>query len=904
MKRMVPLLLMAAMISFLPAAAPGDAVLVPYVFEESFESGSVGPWSSYPPSQDTAYDPTIWVKPLKVEQADNRALYREITPNYEIDYIFGVRRKVRMYVDSSGTLTFRSYIKSNREIEGVLVKFGFADGVSAEKMISFSSRQTWRDCSVRLADVLPDGGMRKLDAVAFMAVCPSADPENLLRFGIDDVRLNGMRGAEWRFTAPAVHDLDEWDDAIAGRHFAEGGKITIAGNPPFLAGSVAVTIARALTGGDEKHFRMKRSRSTGEWSVTIPLNGRSGVTAGLWRATVQASSEEKKDDSITSSVVFLVRRKDAPAENPRLLMAPCEAAKLRVTALSGRMKKILERLESSARNYRERNDYNDFNYNLDAYDDVYWLPTYGGYINAIGTPSGYIRANGLVYGVTGDQEAGDAAKNALLKMADWPSYVHPHILNQGQFTYWPVGQKLADMAVGFDMTADRFTDAGRKKVARALYSKGVTEVFKEYVRDNRVSSFTSNWIGDVTGGGIMCALAVMNDYPDKELEPYLTGMILKMNSLIMNCFDEDGGYGEGFSYLNHAMHCMNVAIPALDRMYGVRFPGKMYRCLEFVLYLWDSGANTLFDYGDTSSGVGNLSGFTHVITKTGDPFYKWIYDIRPGSGDTDLFQMDDGIPSRSPDGAKPTVKLFRDVGTAVFRSGFGHDDFTFVFRCGPFYNHQHFDQGSFWLADRGETFLREVGRSDYYDDPWYKKLVIQSGGHNCVLVNDNAESQRAGDFLRDVPAWSDYAEITDFLAFDGGGFASGRLDELYKGALEYLRRSVLYVEPRTVVLIDEIIGSPETETVNLRFPAPYRDDITIDGREARIARPSGVLTIFTAAPGKSASPSGYTTEIRKRPLTLYEFRGENAITMKARGFLQLNAGLGDGEGATFVNVMS
>ena len=502
----------------------------------------------------------------------------------------------------------------------------------------------------------------------------------------------------------------------------------------------------------------------------------------------------------------------------------------------------------------------------------------------------------IVYGVSGDQEAGDAARHALLKMADWKSFVHPHILNQGQFTYWPVGQKLTDMAIGYDMVVDRFTSAEREKVARALYSKGVTEVFKEYVRDNRVSSNTSNWIGDVTGGGMLCALAIMNEVDEKDLEPYLTGMILKMNALVEGCFDRDGGYGEGFSYLNHAMHCINVALPALERTFGVRFPEKLYKCLDVVLYQYDPGTKAIFDWGDTSSGVGSLSSFTHVITKSRNPYYKWLYERTPGRSDVDLFFMDDTLPSKSPDDL-PRVRLFEDVGTAAFRSGFEHDDFAFIFRCGPFYNHQHFDQGSFYLVDRGEVFLKEVGRSDYYDDPWYRKLVIQPGGHNCILADNNPESQVAGDILHDVPAWNTWAEITDFAEFDGGGFASGRLDPLYKGAFDYLRRSVLYVEPRTVVLIDEIDGSSSTKTADLRFHAPHRDDISADGVEATVTLPGGTLSIHTL------TPAGCTGEVVKRPMTLYEFGGEDAVTMRARGFLHQSVKL-DGGATAVVNVLT
>ena len=76
-------------------AAAQAPLLAPYRLSESFDGGSVGAWSSYPPAQDTAYDPTIWVKPLVGERATaDRALYREITPLNPVDYEFGVRKLV------------------------------------------------------------------------------------------------------------------------------------------------------------------------------------------------------------------------------------------------------------------------------------------------------------------------------------------------------------------------------------------------------------------------------------------------------------------------------------------------------------------------------------------------------------------------------------------------------------------------------------------------------------------------------------------------------------------------------------------------------------------------------------------------------------------------------------------
>jgi hypothetical protein len=85
--------------------------------------------------------------------------------------------------------------------------------------------------------------------------------------------------------------------------------------------------------------------------------------------------------------------------------------------------------------------------------------------------------------------------------------------------------------------------------------------------------------------------------------------------------------------------------------------------------------------------------------------------------------------------------------------------------------------------------------------------------------------------------------------------------------------------------------------MNLRFHAPLRKDIRVEGRSAQIERPGATLFI------KTFLPEQYRAEILKRPLSLAEFGSENPITMSARGFLQLTSELGIG-GTTFFNALS
>ena len=123
-----------------------------------------------------------------------------------------------------------------------------------------------------------------------------------------------------------------------------------------------------------------------------------------------------------------------------------------------------------------------------------------------------------------------------------------------------------------------------------------------------------------------------------------------------------------------------------------------------------------------------------------------------------------GIPEDSPFDENP-VKIFREVGTTVFKGGWEKDDFSFVMRSGAFYNHQHIDQGSFWLADKGVIFIEErhLKNSTYYDDPIYQSKLIQPIGHSTILINDNEQSQRTGDHLYHAPGFNDQAYIANFL---------------------------------------------------------------------------------------------------------------------------------------------
>ena len=143
--------------------------------------------------------------------------------------------------------------------------------------------------------------------------------------------------------------------------------------------------------------------------------------------------------------------------------------------------------------------------------------------------------------------------------------------------------------------------------------------------------------------------------------------------------------------------------------------------------------------------------------------------------------------------------------------------------------------------------------------------------------------------------------MSHFFEFDGGAFVSGRLDPLYGGKMRNLRRNILYLEPRTVVLIDEFETEEGVETVDLRFHAPVMEDISVSDGDtlAYITRPGGILTI------RNAGPESINATIFRRPMTLREISDRRPENMKKRGFLQLSVPTNKvGKKSTVVNVLS
>ena len=217
------------------------------------------------------------------------------------------------------------------------------------------------------------------------------------------------------------------------------------------------------------------------------------------------------------------------------------------------------------------------------------------------------------------------------------------------------------------------------------------------------------------------------------------------------------------------------------------------------------------------------------------------------------------------------VKFFREVGTTVFKSGWEKDDFIFVMRTGAFYNHQHLDQGTFWLSDRGSRFIEERHGSTYYLDPYYQSWYTQPVAHSTILIDHNHQSQRVGDPLVFADGFNDHAFLYHFLDGSDVAFSSGDIGKLYWGKVKQMRRNVLYLKPRTLLMLDVIRPTEEDVDVTQLYQTNHLKDIHADPLKSTIEKENNVLHIKHLYPGNVESKAVETphyiyTLLNEKPL--------------------------------------
>jgi hypothetical protein len=881
-----------------PVSSNPHVVLEPWSYTENFEDRELGAWASYPHWQDIAYDQDF--RPNEIVPGDpNISVVQKVRAFTNVDTYAGAQKLLDMYLVPGAKLSFRYYLKSNTPSEFYKVRFAAGEFGKLEFTIKNPERNKWVTATVGFNDLLTENpkiaGKDKVRiyALAFITKFPKADPDMPIFFGIDDISLSAAREAAFRFSTPEVLKLPEYAQYIPKKHYSSGDIFQLSGQWPIDAKKVTLEIV-SFTDHKKNVFRGELAKSGTSWSLK-PL--KLTFPDGLYLAKLKAADGTK--ELAATEFTLHIAPQHMAGKHPRLLFDAEEKKALDLKIKQPEFKGVYDAILKSAQEQREKNPVNSLIFDLDQFPKEDWLPTWAAWGNKIYNTGEALRLNARAYAFHGDKVAGTYVKDVLLKLSAWPNWTHPWQTNRGRFSEHRTGSWAHRVAEAYDLTYDLMSPSESSAIRKAIMTNIVDGAHRTYVYNDDITAATSNWLAMILGGSLMNMTAMYADGPETEnLEPYFTGALLKYYRFINRVVDsKDGAWGEGYGYNSYSFSNMSYSLPSLDNVFNIDLTGPLVGSYSEFIWAGIIKDKRWFDYGDSGGDMRPATFWAFLLEKRREPRLSWFYKfMKEGETYEDVIFNTKGIPEDSPFDESP-VKAFREIGTTVFKSGWERDDFAFVMRTGAFYNHQHLDQGSFFLADRGQVLLedRPLKNSTYYDDPLYQPKLIQPVAHSTILIDGNEQSQRTGDHLKFAPGFDDHAFIAGFLDGQDAAFSSGDIGRLYYDKVKSLVRNVLYIKPRTILMLDTAVPNEKDAKVTLLYQTKELEHIKA-GKDVSTITKNGVslniIHLNAAAEAKAVETPHY----------LYTLQRERHL--KKEGMLEVSASTNGLQPLIFANLLT
>lgn len=867
--------------------AEAETVLEPFTYHEGFETRELGAWAAYPHWEDTSFNEYFRTNTI-VPGDPNISIEQVVTPYSNVDTYAGAQKLLDMYLVPGSTVRFRFYLKTNTSFEFVKIRLAAGADGTIDYIVKNPPSNRWEWVEAGFDDFIIENPRMsgkdriKVNAVAVLAKLPDADPDMPFYFGLDDITIKGMRSLPFRFVEPVVGKLSEWKQYIPERCYHRGDLFILKGLWPLDAERVSLTVT-SFTDPAKTLFSTDMSADNRLWALKKPpvLDYPEGLYLGILRAF--------RGEEALSETEFTIHiaPQGMDGKHPRLWFDTKRREEIKARLNSEKFRTVADDIRNSARGLREKNPIESIVFDIDQFPEEKWLASLDGWFDRIGIWRNGVYYNTLAYTFFDDRAAGEYARDLLTAISKFPYWVHPWFIKRGQFIYYPIGEAGSEFALGYDCLYDIMTENERAVIRDGLWKNIVLGCHRGYVVNNLTTNSTSNWVSNIVSGSLMCQTAMYGDSPAETDELVLTGALLKEYNLIQNGFGSDGGYGEPNGYYAFTMDGLSEALPAIENVFGIDMSAKIDRSYTELIWAGNIKKKYTYYYGKSSGELRPLTRWAWLLPKYKDPLLGWFYNyMKSGETFMDALYETENVPREEPYEQNP-VRVFRDIGTTVFKSGWNEDDFIFVMRTGPFYNHQFMDQGSFWLSDRGSLFIerRHGSTEPYMGAVLYEPSYIQPVSHSTILIDHNSQSQRTGDTLHFAEGFDDRASVTHFL--DGGcaAFSSGDIGKLYWGKVESMQRNVLYIKPRTLLMLDTITPVDNDVDVTFLYQTLRLQNIAAGADESTISKNGASLHIMHLWPEKREvkaveTPHYLYTLLREKPLVK---EGMLTVTVRTDG---------------------
>ena len=324
---------------------------------------------------------------------------------------------------------------------------------------------------------------------------------------------------------------------------------------------------------------------------------------------------------------------------------------------------------------------------------------------------------------------------------------------------------------------------------------------------------------------------------------------------------EDGGYANGSSYVLWDTGESLLMWDLIERVLALPIYQKAWVAAlpRFVVYTLPPGTPAgVFGDGAEIERKEEWARFGKAImSRYPTPLARWYEKQLFGE---DIARLHILLSPRSPlipavwPESEPNSAYFPSVGWAALHGALAdRSRISVYFKSSPYgsLNHSHADQNGFLLYAHGKVLAMDSGYYDYYNSPHWRNWYKQTKAHNAITFDGGKGQSLGADGLGSAQF---AGKITQFVTTADYDVVSGDAAAAYGGQVSMAKRTLVFVRPATLVVIDQLrSATPRQWEWNLHTTAPLLANgtgykLNIEGAEmcADIAAPNAVTLAVKA----------------------------------------------------------
>ncbi len=465
---------------------------------------------------------------------------------------------------------------------------------------------------------------------------------------------------------------------------------------------------------------------------------------------------------------------------------------------------------------------------------------WGEYLRQASAATAHMDALAFAWLLTGEKQYGDKAKAHLMEYVRWDP-LGPSSMKINDEVGMPM---LHSISRAYDWLYPLLSNSDKEQILTHMRGRG--EETYDYMRKKPYEQFAYNshfgrmfhFLGEA-------GLAFYGEIPEAE----------KWMNYAMTIFygwypfwgGENGGWAEGIHYWSSYNDRVTWWLDLMRDSLGIDGTRKPFYANvgDFPLYVCPPGS-PVSGFGDFSekpphpNTIGRpLAAYALYRQNSAWQWYVEQVNAPVGLGPFLFLRSQMEKPAAAPPADAPLLKLFKEVGYALFHSDLAHttNSIHVAMRCSPYGNvsHSHNDQNAIVMAAYGEPLLVNTGTRDFYGSPFCKEYYWTTQSHNSILF-DGVGQLRSKETTGSYVAHGEQENLA---------YVVGDATNAYPEFVKLYRRWTIFLPDAGAVLIDEIKTTASTATLlfhgRTEFDVPdfpktddsftlTKGDVTLDGK--------------------------------------------------------------------------